>query len=192
MREAKVTRKTKETKIEIKLKIDGTGKSIIKTGVGFFDHMLESFAFHGKFDLIVDCKGDIFVDDHHTVEDVGIVLGQVFNKCLEDKAGIRRFSTQIIPMDESLSMVSVDISNRPLLVYKMEFTREKLGNMDTQNFKEFFKAFADASGITLHINLMYGENDHHKIESVFKGLGKALKDASYIEGEFVNSSKGVL
>lgn len=192
MREAKVSRKTKETEIEIKLNIDGTGKSAIKTGIGFFDHMLESFAFHGKFDLIVDCKGDICVDDHHTVEDVGIVLGRAFNECIEDKIGIRRFSTQIIPMDESLSMVSVDISDRPLLVYKMEFEREKLGNMDTQNFKEFFKAFTDESRITLHINLMYGENDHHKIESVFKALGKALKDASYIEGEFVNSSKGVL
>lgn len=192
MREVIINRKTKETDIILKLDIDGEGKSTIDTGIGFLDHMLTSFAFHGKFDLVIKCIGDLKVDDHHTVEDIGIVLGQAFNKALGEKLGIKRFASKSIPMDESLTTVNVDISNRAFLVYNVPFENQRIGTMETQNFKEFFKAFVSESKMTLHINLMYGENDHHKIEAVFKAFAKAIKDASSINGNRIESSKGVL
>jgi imidazoleglycerol-phosphate dehydratase len=191
MRIATINRKTKETDISLRLNIDGEGKSIINTGIGFLDHMLTSFAFHGKFDLEIKCTGDLKVDDHHTVEDIGIVLGQAFNKAFEKKIGIKRFASMSIPMDESLATVNVDISNRAFLVYNVIFENQKIGTMEAQNFKEFFKAFVNESKMTLHINLIYGENDHHKIEAVFKAFAKAIKEASLIKGERIESSKGV-
>ena len=192
MRNVTINRKTKETDISLNLNIDGEGKSIINTGIGFLNHMLTSFAFHGKFDLEIKCVGDLQVDDHHTVEDIGILLGQAFNKALEEKIGIKRFSSMSIPMDESLATVNVDISNRAFLIYNVIFENQKIGTMETQNFKEFFKAFVNESKMTLHINLIYGENDHHKIEAIFKAFAKAIKEATSINGTRIESSKGVL
>lgn len=192
MRTAKIERKTNETDIFIEINIDGTGQSHIDTGIGFFDHMLQSMAFHGPFDLKVICKGDLYVDDHHSVEDIGIALGQAFCDALGDKKGIKRYASSYIPMDEALCLVSIDISGRSYFVFNVEFETEKLGSMSTQNFKEFFRAFSHNAGITLHINLLYGENDHHKIETVFKAFSKALKEAASIVAKDIPSSKGVL
>ena len=192
MRTSQIKRKTNETDIDIKLNIDGSGKRNIDTGVGFFDHMLDLFAKHGLFDLDVSCKGDTYIDAHHTVEDIGISLGQAFEDAIGDRRGIRRYGSFTIPMDEALATVNLDISNRPFLVYNLEFNRERLGDISTENFKEFFRAFAYNAGITLHINLLYGENDHHKIEAVFKAIGRALGEASEVVGERIPSSKGVL
>ena len=192
MRRGVVERNTLETKIKVDINLDGSGKVEIDTGIGFLDHMLTLMAFHGKFDLTILAKGDLYVDDHHTIEDIGICLGEAFKNAIGDKIGIRRYSTVYIPMDEALSYSSVDISNRPYLVYNVNFADEKIGSMSTQMFKEFFRAFVNESKITLHINLLYGENDHHKIEAVFKSFTRALKEGSEIISKEVSSSKGVL
>ena len=192
MRRGFVERDTLETKIKVDLDIDGNGKAEIDTGVGFLDHMLTLMAFHGKFDLTVIAKGDLYVDDHHTIEDIGICIGKAFKDAIGDRKGIRRYSTVYIPMDESLAYTSLDISNRPYLVFNVNFTNEKVGNMSTQMFKEFFRAFVNESRITLHINLIYGENDHHKIEAVFKSFARALKEGSEVISDDISSSKGVL
>ena len=192
MRKGIVIRNTLETKIKVEINLDGSGEAKIDTGVGFLDHMLTLMSFHGKFDLTILAKGDLCVDDHHTIEDIGICLGEVFKEAIGDRRGIRRYSTVYIPMDESLAYTSIDISNRPYLVFNVNFSDEKIGNMSTQMFKEFFRAFVNESRITLHINLLYGENDHHKIEAVFKSFARALKEGSEIISKEVSSSKGVL
>jgi imidazoleglycerol-phosphate dehydratase len=174
------------------MNLDGKGNSEINTGIGFLDHMLTLMAFHGSFDLKVNCNGDLYVDEHHTVEDIGITLGEAFYKALGDKKGIRRYSNVSIPMDEALCNTVLDISNRPYLIFNMNFDREKVGSMDTQNFNEFFRAFVNESKITLHINLLYGDNDHHKIEAVFKSFARALKEGIQITSDKISSSKGVL
>jgi imidazoleglycerol-phosphate dehydratase len=192
MRQGVIERKTKETEIEIKINIDGSGVADIDTGIGFFDHMLDLFAFHGKFDLTVKCNGDLEVDTHHTVEDIGISLGKAFLEAMGDKKGIRRYSTVFLPMDEALARVALDISGRAYLVYEDKLSKDYLGQMDTQNFKEFLRAFINEARITLHAEVLYGDNDHHKIEAVFKGIGRALAEASQVIDDRVTSSKGVL
>lgn len=192
MREAKISRNTLETKIELDLKLDGSGKININSGIGFFDHMLKAMAFYAGFDLEVSCKGDLYVDTHHSVEDIGLSLGTAFKEALGDKKGIQRFASPITPMDESLVLIAIDISNRPYLVENLKFKSERIGDMETQSFKEFFHAFAMAAAITLHIDVMRGENDHHMIEAVFKGLGRAIKEAVCLVGSEVVSTKGVL
>ena len=192
MRETKLNRNTKETQIQLYLNIDGTRQIDVDTKIPFFDHMLTLMAFHGNFDLNIQCDGDIDVDDHHTIEDVGLVLGDAIKEIINTKKGLRRYSSIFLPMDESLTRIVLDISNRPYLGYRMRLNREKVGTMDTQNVQEFFKALIANARLTLHIDLLYGENDHHKIEAVFKAFGKALKEATTIEGKSVNSSKGVL
>ena len=192
MRSYKIERNTLETQIAVEINLDGSGKADIDTGVGFFDHMLTLMAFHGKFDMKVKCYGDTYVDDHHTIEDIGIALGQCVKGALGDRCGIKRYSTVFIPMDEALAQTSIDVSNRPYLVFNAEFTDERVGNMATQMVKEFFRAFVNESRVTLHINLLYGENDHHKIEAIFKSFARALKDAIKIISDEVASSKGVL
>lgn len=192
MRKSSIERKTKETEIEIKINIDGSGKANIDTGIGFFDHMLDLFAFHGKFDLVVKCKGDLKVDTHHTVEDIGISLGKAFFEAMGDKKGIKRYATVFLPMDEALARVALDISGRAYLVYDDKLSKDYLGQMDTQNFKEFLRAFCNEARITLHAEVLYGDNDHHKIEAVFKGIGRALSEASQVVDNRITSSKGVL
>ena len=192
MRRAIVERDTLETKIKVEIDLDGSGKADIDTGMGFLNHMLTLMAFHGKFDLTVLAKGDLDVDDHHTIEDIGISIGKAFKEAIGDRRGIRRYSTVYIPMDESLAYTSLDISNRPYLVFNVNFNDEKIGSITTQMFKEFFRAFVNESRITLHINLLYGENDHHKIEAVFKSFARALREGSEVISDEVSSSKGVL
>lgn len=192
MRTAVVERNTKETQIKIELNLDG-GQADISTGIGFFDHMLTAFAVHGGFGLKVKVTGDLDVDTHHTVEDTGIALGKAFNEALGDMSGIERYGTFFIPMDESLAQVSLDISNRPFLVFKAEFQQEKCGDYETCVTEEFFRAFAMNSGITLHIIVPYGSNAHHEIEAVFKACAHALKIAvKRNEDGSVLSTKGVL
>ncbi len=192
MRTAKIERKTNETDILVEINLDGTGENHVDTGIGFLDHMLHLMAFHGSFDLKIICRGDLHIDDHHSVEDIGIALGKAFSMALGDKKGIKRYSNLHIPMDEALCLTAVDISNRPYLVFNVNFESEKLGSMSTQGFEEFFRAFAFNAGITLHINLLYGQNDHHKIEAAFKAFARALREASQIVSEKVPSSKGIL
>ncbi|MBS6041729.1 MAG: imidazoleglycerol-phosphate dehydratase HisB [Clostridium baratii] len=192
MREAVINRETKETKINLKLNIDGSGKSHINTGIGFFDHMLTLLAFHSNMDLMIDCSGDTWVCDHHTVEDVGIVLGKAFNKALGDMKGIERYGSFYIPMDESLAFVSLDISGRPFLVFDGQFTRDNIGGFSTEMTEEFFRSFAFNAMIALHGKVLYGKNDHHKIEGLFKALGRAIKCAKAINGNELPSTKGVL
>ena len=192
MRKAEIRRETNETDIYVSIQLDGKGIAEIDTGIGFFDHMLMLMAFHGKFDMKVKCHGDTYVDDHHTIEDIGIALGQCVKGALGDRCGIKRYSTVFIPMDEALAQTSIDVSNRPYLVFNAEFADERVGNMATQMVKEFFRAFVNESRVTLHINLLYGENDHHKIEAIFKSFARALKDAIKIISDEVASSKGVL
>ncbi|MBY0223793.1 imidazoleglycerol-phosphate dehydratase HisB [Sporosarcina aquimarina] len=194
MRKQQISRKTGETSIEMDFSLDGTGKITIQTGVGFFDHMLTAFAKHGRFDLTVICDGDIEVDQHHSVEDVGIVLGQAFNKCIGTKEGIERFAMVSTPMDEALSTASIDISGRSFLVFNVDGMKDKVGNFDTELVEEFFIAFTSHANVTLHINLDYGKNTHHIIESVFKSFGRALRIASTINPEIkgVPSTKGTL
>ena len=192
MRRGTVERDTLETKIKVEIDLDGSGKADIDTGMGFLNHMLTLMAFHGKFDLTVLAKGDLDVDDHHTIEDIGISIGKAFKEAIGDRRGIRRYSTVYIPMDESLAYTSLDISNRPYLVFNVNFNDEKIGSITTQMFKEFFRAFVNESRITLHINLLYGENDHHKIEAVFKSFARALREGSEVISDEVSSSKGVL
>ena len=195
MRRQKIVRSTAETSIEMEFAIDGKGETGIRTGVGFLDHMLVLFAVHGRFDLSVSCNGDLHVDQHHTVEDVGIVLGQAFSASIGLKEGIERYATESTPMDEALSTVSLDISGRPFLVYNVDGLKEKVGDFDTELVEEFFIAFTRHAGVTLHINLNYGKNSHHIIESIFKSFGRALRIASTInpaiEG-LVPSTKGIL
>ncbi|HAX03732.1 MAG: imidazoleglycerol-phosphate dehydratase [Tenericutes bacterium GWC2_34_14] len=192
MRTSKRSRVTKETDIWIELNIDGTRNIDIDTGIPFFDHMLALFAFHGKFDLKIDAKGDLAVDDHHTVEDVGIILGQAFKEAIADYKGINRYGSVFLPMDEALSRVVVDISNRPYLVFNATFKQDKVGTLSTENVYEFFKAFVQEARINCHIELLYGMNDHHKIESIFKGFGRAMKEALKIVDEELPSTKGLL
>ena len=192
MRIANIQRKTNETDINLSLNIDGTKQVDVQTGIPFFDHMLTLFAFHGSFDLKIQAKGDLEVDDHHTVEDIGLALGQALVIALNDKVGINRYGLMYLPMDEALSRVVIDVSNRPFLVFKAQFNRDKVGTMDTQNVFEFFKSFVNESKINLHIETLYGDNEHHKIESIFKGFGRALKEATRITSTEVSSTKGVL
>lgn len=192
MRAAKIVRETSETQINLSLQLDGRANLSIRSGIGFFDHMLEALAFHGGFDLDLKCEGDLHVDSHHVVEDVGLCLGAAFKEALGNKTGIQRFASTITPMDESLVLVAIDISNRPYLVENLRFNSSRLGRMETENIKEFLRAFAMSAGITLHIDLMRGENDHHKAEAVFKGLGRALKEACRLVGTGIVSTKGVL
>lgn len=195
MRTAQIKRKTRETDIELDLNLDGTGENDIDTGVGFLDHMLTLFSKHGRFDLEIFCKGDIYVDYHHTTEDIGIALGQAFDKALADKAGIRRYGNIILPMDEALILSAVDISGRGLLSYDMLIPTEKVGDFDCQLVKEFFLAFTREGKLTLHIKQLSGENSHHIIEGAFKSVSRSLKEAVSIDpalmGE-VPSTKGVL
>ena len=192
MRTAEISRKTKETDITVKLNLDG-GEVKIETGIGFLDHMLTALGVHGGFGLEVSAKGDLYVDGHHTAEDVGITLGQAFAKALGDKSGIMRYGSAFIPMDESLGFCSLDISARPFLVFNAEFENERVGEFDTCLTEEFMRAFAFNAGITLHLRVEYGSNDHHKIEALFKALAYALKAAVRLnsDGSAV-STKGVL
>ena len=181
MRKHSLTRKTKETKISAEILIDGTGKGDIKTGIGFLDHMLEQLAKHGMFDIKLHAEGDLHIDFHHTTEDSALALGEAFSKSLGDRKGITRFGQALSAMDETLSRIVVDCSNRPYLVWKVELSKPKLGEMDTELFKEWFQAFSQTAGITLHVENLYGENNHHIIESCFKGLARALRDAVRID-----------
>lgn len=194
MRRKKITRRTAETTIDLVFAIDGTGKTNLETGVGFFDHMLTLFASHGRFDLTVKCEGDLIVDQHHSVEDVGIVLGQAFQASIGSKEGIERYATVSTPMDEALATVSLDISGRSFLVYNVEGLKEKVGEFDTELVEEFFLAFTRHAGVTLHINLAYGKNSHHIIESIFKSFGRAMRLASTINPNIkgIPSTKGTL
>jgi len=177
MRKAEIKRTTKETDILLALDLDGSGKAEISTGIGFFDHMLTAFAVHSGIDLKVTCKGDLEVDGHHTVEDVGIALGQAFLEAVGDKAGIERYGSFMLPMDESLALAAIDISGRPYLVFDAAFTAPMIGDYDTQLTEEFWRAFAMNSKTTLHIKLMYGANDHHKAEAIYKAAAHAIKAA---------------
>jgi imidazoleglycerol-phosphate dehydratase len=195
MREARASRKTKETSVEVKVDLDGSGRYNVTTGIGFLDHMLEQLSRHSLIDLHVRAKGDLHIDFHHTTEDTGIVIGQAVSKALADRKGIARYGDALIPFDETLTRVAIDISGRPYLVWRVKFTRPKLGEMDTELFKEWFQAFAQAAGITLHIENLYGENNHHIVESCFKGLARALRTAIEIDGRSaseVPSTKGAL
>ena len=187
MRKATIARKTKETDIEVSINIDGNGIYDVQTGIGFLDHMLEQLSRHSLMDLMVRAKGDLHIDNHHTTEDTGIAIGEAINKAMSDRRGIVRYSSVTIPMDETLTRVSIDVSNRPYLVWKVNFSKPKLGEMDTELFKEWFQAFAQSAGVTLHIENIYGENSHHKIESCYKGLARSLKDALAIDKRIKNS-----
>ena len=195
MRECKVARKTKETDIEVSVNLDGTGKYDVETGVGFLDHMMEQLSRHGLIDLTVRAKGDLHIDYHHTTEDTGIAIGEAVHEALGDRRGIVRFATATIPMDETLSRVSIDISDRPYLIWKVKFSKPKLGEMDTELFKEWFQAFAQNARVTLHVENLYGENNHHIVESCFKALARALRAAADTDpraADSVPSTKGTL
>lgn len=193
MRLGTVKRDTRETQITISVDLDGGGVNRINTGVGFFDHMLTALAVHSGIDMDIEVKGDLYVDCHHTVEDTGIALGDALAKALGDKGGICRYGSMLIPMDESLALVSLDISGRPFLVFDCPFVTDKMGEMDTQMVEEFFRALAFHAGITLHAKLLYGTNDHHKAEALFKALAHSLKQAVRLTGDAVPlSTKGVL
>ncbi len=195
MRKASIKRNTRETQIKIDLNIDGSGKSSITSEIGFLNHMLETFAKHGIFDLKVEIRGDLHVDQHHTTEDTGIVLGDAFKKALGDKRGIRRAGYFIYPMDEALAMVAIDISGRSFLKWDVEFADKKVGDLDVELLEDFFLAFANALGANLHVRVEYGRSDHHKAEAIFKALAKSMKMACEIEPRLkddVPSTKGVL
>ena len=195
MRIAKVNRKTKETSIEVEINLDGTGIYKIDTGIGFLNHMLEQLSKHSLVDINLKAKGDLHIDLHHTTEDSGIVIGEAIAKALGDKKGIKRYAHAYIPMDETLSRVSLDISNRPYLIWNVKLKVEKLGEMDTELFKEWFQAFSQSAGITLHVENIYGDNSHHIIESCFKGLARALRLALEKDsraGDSLPSTKGIL
>lgn len=191
-RKAELKRKTNETDIWLDLNLDGDGKSEISTGIPFFDHMLDLFTQHGSFDLSLKAVGDIEIDFHHTVEDIGIILGEAFKKCLGDKRGIRRYGSFSLPMDEALADISLDISNRPYLVFNIPEVIRAKGPFSPYLAKEFFRAFTLNSGLTLHINVPYGENEHHIVEAIFKGMGRALSSACVVESDKIPSTKGVL
>jgi imidazoleglycerol-phosphate dehydratase len=195
MRRATVTRKTKETDITVTVDLDGSGSASVSTGIGFFDHMLDQVARHGLVDLDVRASGDLHIDMHHTVEDVGIALGQAVRQALGDFKGITRYSDVLLPMDETLSRVAIDVSGRPFLVFRTEFHAEKIGAFDTQLVREFFQAFTMNAGITLHVETLYGVNDHHIAESCFKGLARALRSAIAVDprqADRIPSTKGAL
>ena len=194
LRKAEVRRKTKETSIVLRLNLDGSGKHSIKTGIPFFDHMLSLLAYHSRMDLSLMARGDIGVDAHHTVEDVGICLGDGIRKALGEAKGIQRYGAATIPMDETLVSVAVDLSMRPYLVFQMKLRRSKIGTFDPELVEEFFKALCNHARITLHINLLYGRNSHHMVEAVFKGVGRALREAvSFDErASEIPSTKGIL
>ena len=194
-RKAKISRKTKETSIAVEVNIDGKGRYKIETGIGFLDHMLEQLSKHSLIDISVKAKGDTHIDLHHTTEDTGIAIGEAINKAAGNRKGIKRYAHALIPMDETLTRVAIDVSNRPYLIWKVDLKVEKLGEMDTELFKEWFQAFSQSAGITLHIENIYGENSHHKIESCFKGLARSLKDAFEIDKRIkssIPSTKGKL
>jgi imidazoleglycerol-phosphate dehydratase len=194
-RRATVARKTKETEIAVSVDLDGSGKSEISTGIGFLDHMLEQLSRHSLIDLTVKAKGDLHIDFHHTTEDTGIAIGEAVSKALGERKGINRYGDAMIPMDETLTRVALDASNRPYLIWKVNFTKPKLGEMDTELFKEWFQAFAQNAGLTLHIENIYGENNHHIVESCYKGLARALRAAVEIDprkSDAIPSTKGVL
>ena len=195
MRKATIKRTTKETNVEVAVDLDGTGTSSIATGIGFLDHMLDLLARHSRIDLTVQAKGDLHIDQHHTTEDVGIALGQAVKQALGDMRGITRYADVHIPMDEALTRVALDISGRPFLVFKAEFGRDKVGAFDTELVEEWFKAFAMNCGITLHVHVLYGSNDHHVAEACFKALARALRAAVAIDARAANeipSTKGSL
>jgi imidazoleglycerol-phosphate dehydratase len=195
MREGKTARSTKETEITVKVNLDGSGRADVATGIGFLDHMLDLLARHSRMDLMVKAKGDLHVDQHHTTEDVGIVLGQAFKQALGDMRGITRYADVHIPMDEALTRVAIDISGRPVLVFRVEFPRDKIGEFDVDLVREFFQAFAGNAGITLHVETLYGDNAHHVAESCFKGLARALRAAVAVDAAARNeipSTKGSL
>ncbi len=186
-RKAKINRKTKETSIVVEVNIDGKGKYKIDTGIGFLNHMLEQLSKHSLIDISVKAKGDTHIDLHHTTEDTGIAIGEAISKAAGNRKGIKRYAHALIPMDETLTRVAIDVSNRPYLIWKVDLKVEKLGEMDTELFKEWFQAFSQSAGITLHIENVYGENSHHKIESCFKGLARSLKDAFEIDKRIKSS-----
>ena len=194
-RTATIDRRTKETNISATVNLDGTGAYDVATGVGFLDHMLEQLARHGLFDITLKAVGDLHIDQHHTTEDSGIVLGQAFAKALGDKAGITRYGSCYLPMDETLTRVALDVSGRPFLVWKVDFSRSKIGEMDTELFREWFQAFAQNAGITLHVENLYGENSHHVAETCYKALARALRQAVAVDPRQsgrVPSTKGQL
>ena len=186
-RKAKISRKTKETSINIDLNIDGKGKYKIDTGIGFLNHMLEQLSKHSSIDLNVKAKGDTHIDLHHTTEDTGIAIGECLKKASKKFMGIKRYAHALIPMDETLTRVVIDVSNRPYLIWNVKLKVEKLGEMDTELFKEWFQAFSQSAGVTLHVENIYGENSHHKIESCYKGLARSLKDALEVDKRIKNS-----
>ena len=193
-RSAEIQRKTNETDIAMSLNIDGSGKADINTGIGFFDHMLNSFARHGFFDLSLKVKGDLYVDSHHTIEDTGIVLGEAIKKALGDKKGIKRYGYFILPMDETLVLASLDLSGRPYLVFDAEFSTDRVGDYDTEMVKEFFYAVSYAAGMNLHIKVLSGNNNHHIIEGIYKAFAKALDEATSFDERITDvlSTKGSL
>jgi imidazoleglycerol-phosphate dehydratase len=191
-RSATVERTTKETRVEVRLDLDGGGAVDVATGVPFFDHMLDQLGRHGGFDLVVKADGDLEIDAHHTVEDTGIVLGQAFKEALGDKRGVRRFASIAVPLDEALVEAVVDLSGRPFVVYELPVNVERIGTFDPQLMEEFWRAFAVAAGVTLHVNLRYGKNAHHVVEASVKGVARALRDAVRVEGTTLPSTKGVL
>jgi imidazoleglycerol-phosphate dehydratase len=195
MRKAAVTRKTNETEIAVEVELDGTGAAKVATGVGFFDHMLDQLARHSLIDMTITAKGDLHIDDHHTVEDVGIALGQALKQALGDKRGLARYADCLLPMDETLTRVAVDVSGRPFLVFRAEFPSAKIGTFDTELVREFFQAFAINGGLTLHVETLYGANSHHIAESCFKGVARALGAALAIDARQASripSTKGAL
>ncbi|PTC01661.1 imidazoleglycerol-phosphate dehydratase HisB [Thalassospira xiamenensis] len=195
MRKARVERNTNETQITVELNLDGTGIYDVETGVGFLDHMLEQLSRHSLIDLKVRAKGDLHIDFHHTTEDAGIAIGQAFSQALGDKKGINRYGSCLLPMDEALTRVALDCSNRPYLIWNVEFTRDKVGDMDTELFREWFQGFAQAAGLTLHVENLYGDNNHHIVESAFKALARSLRAAIEIDprkSDAIPSTKGVL
>ncbi len=195
MRQAKIERNTKETRISASVNLDGSGAYDIETGIGFLDHMLEQLSRHSLIDITLRAKGDLHIDFHHTTEDTGIVIGQAVAKALGERKGIQRYGAALIPMDETLTRVALDASNRPYLIWKVAFSRDKLGQMDSELFKEWFQAFAQHAGLTLHVENLYGVNNHHIVESCFKGLARALRQAIETDprkGDEVPSTKGRL
>ena len=195
MRKGSIKRETKETSINVEVNLDGTGQSKINTGIGFLDHMIEQIAKHSLIDINLEAKGDLHIDLHHTTEDSGIAFGEALKKALGDKKGIKRYASATIPMDETLSRVSLDLSNRPYLVWKVKLAVEKLGEMDTELFKEWYHAFSQSAGITLHVENIYGDNSHHIIESCYKGLARALREAVTVDPRAENiipSTKGTI
>jgi imidazoleglycerol-phosphate dehydratase len=195
MRTAEIVRKTNETDISVAVNLDGSGTHAMATGIGFLDHMLDQLAKHSLIDISVRAKGDLHIDFHHTAEDVGIALGEAVRKALGDKKGIRRYASSDLPMDGTLTRVAIDVSGRPFLVWKVEFSRDKVGEMDTELFREWFQAFAINAGVTLHVENFYGDNNHHIAESAFKALARALRDAVEIDpraADRIPSTKGTL